>query len=157
MCSARRSYRSRSRGVVGGLLFLLLVLGLLAPRARAETTWERTNNEGMVEMSVTYLNPTLPQPPATLNFQVKLSTHSVDLDGYRLEGLANLRNDSGLSVPPAGWFNEAGGGHHRRGELRFPAKTAEGQMLIGPRTQFIEMVVRDIAGVKERRVQWKLR
>ncbi|MBI3091464.1 MAG: hypothetical protein HYY96_12415 [Candidatus Tectomicrobia bacterium] len=157
MYSARRSYRSRASGVAASLLFFVLVLGLLAPRAGAETTWERTNDAGMVEMSVTYLNPTLPQPPATLNFQVKLSTHSVDLDGYRLEELASLRNDGGQSVPPAGWFNEAGGGHHRRGELRFPAKTAEGQMLIGPQTQLIEMIVRDIAGVKERRFQWKLR
>lgn len=87
-------------------------------------------------------------------FEVAMDTHSVDLDGYDLGKLAVLRNDRGVEVRPGGW-NAPKGGHHREGTLSFPAKDADGRPVIGPDTRRIELVIRDVAGVPERRFGWR--
>lgn len=86
----------------------------------------------------------------TLAFQVAMDTHSVNLDAYDLAKLAVLRNDRGETVRPASW-EAPRGGHHRKGVLTFavPAKFVAG-------ARFLELVVRDVAGVPERVLRWEL-
>ena len=88
-------------------------------------------------------------------FDVTMDTHSVDLDGYDLEKLAVLRNDRGKEVRPSGW-DAPKGGHHREGTLRFPEKAPGGDPIIGPDTREIELIIRDVAGVAERKFEWRL-
>jgi hypothetical protein len=88
-------------------------------------------------------------------FGVAMDTHSVDLDGYDLRQLAVLRTDGGEEVRPSGW-NAPKGGHHREGTLSFPEKTPNGSPVIGPDTREIELIIHDVAGVPERRFEWKL-
>lgn len=84
-----------------------------------------------------------------------MDTHAVDLDGYDLGQLAVLRTDGGREVRPSGW-DAPKGGHHRSGTLTFPATAADGSPLIGPTTRAIELVIRDVGGVPERRFRWTL-
>lgn len=90
---------------------------------------------------------------AGLVFEVAMDTHSVDLDGYDLAKLAVLRTDKGQEVRPSGWDAPAGG-HHRRGRLIFPDKAPDGSAVMGPDTAWIELVIRDVAGVPERVFRW---
>lgn len=103
---------------------------------------------GQVTIEVTWQGPR-----AGLVFEVAMNTHSVDLDGYDLVKLAVLRTDRGQEVRPSRWDAPAGG-HHRRGTLVFPDKAPDGGPLIGPNTAWIELVIRDVAGVPERVFRW---
>lgn len=88
-------------------------------------------------------------------FDVVMDTHSVDLDGYDLRKQAVLRNDRGQEVRARAW-DAPKGGHHREGKLSFPEKTADGSDLIGSDTRKIELLIRDVAGVPERKFEWNL-
>ena len=86
-------------------------------------------------------------------FAVALDTHSVDLDGIDLRTLAVLRTSDGREAQPTSW-NAPKGGHHREGELTFPATATDGSPLNGATTETITLTIRDIAGVAERSFQW---
>ena len=75
-----------------------------------------------------------------------LDTHSVDLDGYKFDEIAILQDDTGKSYPVVAVEQASGGGHHRQAVLRFEKVRAEAKT--------IELVVKDVAGVKERIFRW---
>ena len=68
-------------------------------------------------VQVTPIN--LGMPADTLEFDITLSTHSVDLS-MDLAVLSTLTTDAGISIQPAGWDGPRGG-HHVQGKLSFPA------------------------------------
>ncbi len=146
-------------------LILLIVLASLilaacssptasAPAANAATTkaapaadnLTRTDNEAMVTVAVTPLNLDNASA-ATLDFDVALNTHSVDLS-YDLTQIATLRNDAGEQVKATKWNGPAGGGHHRDGTLSFPQLKQRGKTLT--------LTLRGIADVPERTFTWKV-
>lgn len=104
----------------------------------------QTVNGGGVTAKVTYLNPKSADDP---RFLVVLDTHSVNLDTYDLKTVAVLRDGVGKSYAPTAAENKAGG-HHREFTLSFPKLTQESKR--------IEIVIKDIAGVKERIFVWNL-
>ena len=104
----------------------------------------RTDTGGGVTVKVTYLDP---KTSSDLRFQVALDTHSVNLDSYDLKTLTVLRDDTGKNHLPTGVENK-GSGHHREATVTF-AKIANS-------TKRVELVVKDIAGVKERIFRWDL-
>jgi hypothetical protein len=77
-----------------------------------------------------------------------LDTHSANLDGYKLDAIATLRDDTGKTYPVEALEKASGGGHHREAVLRFGK--------VGPEAKTIELVVKDVAGVKERTFRWGL-
>jgi hypothetical protein len=81
-----------------------------------------------------------------------MNTHSVDLDEYDLGKLTVLRDDQGHEYQPVSW-ESAPGGHHRRGTLAFvpPDSLRSGE------AQSLELVIRDVAGVDERVMTWRLK
>lgn len=85
-------------------------------------------------------------------FKVVLDTHAVDLDGYDLTQTALLRTDDGREVRPLGW-DAPKGGHHREGILSFPPAAPDGKPVI-TQGRRIELLIRDVAGVPERKFQW---
>jgi hypothetical protein len=119
----------------------------LLPLANAAT---QTNEGGQVSVAVTWQGAT-----RTPTFRVALDTHSVDLDAVDLAQQAVLRTDQGLEVQPSGW-GAPKGGHHRGGTLTFPATTPAGTPVVSDNTRSIELVVRGVAGVAERRFEWSL-
>ncbi len=113
----------------------------------------QTNEGGSVTIEVTW---EAQQPSSnSLRLAVIMDTHSVDLDKYDMKKTAALRNDKGRQVAPAAWEGPPGGGHHRSGALVFPA-TDGGTPLIEPGTKYVELVIRDVASVKERVLRWDL-
>jgi hypothetical protein len=110
----------------------------------AESEATQTVSGGGVTAKVTYLNPKTGDDPS---FQVTLDTHSVGLDSYDFKTLALLRDGTGKTYLPAKVENK-GGGHHRQVTLTFPK--------MSPDAKRVEIVIKDVAGVKERTFRWNL-
>jgi len=142
---AHNEKKFRNKSIV--FLSVLCLMGLLrigeSFGATAAGT-AQTVSGGGVTAKVTYLNP---GSNDNLLFQVVLDTHSVGLDGYDLKSITVLRDETGKSYPPAGAENK-GGGHHRKITLSFPK--------VSPEAKSLEMVIKDVAGVKERSFRWNL-
>ena len=85
----------------------------------------RTDAQGAVEFVVTPLN--LDANAATLEFDVVMDTHSVDVN-WDLAAQSTLKTDTGLEVTGSQWT--AGSGHHYESTLVFPAQTPDGQTLL---------------------------
>jgi hypothetical protein len=75
----------------------------------------KSDNQGAVEVLVLPMFVDL-DSAETLDFQVTLDTHSVELD-MNLAALASLTTDTGMTLEPLDW--SGGGGHHVQGILRF--------------------------------------
>ena len=99
---------------------------------------------GGVTVKATFLNP---KDAADPRFQVVLDTHSVNLDAYDFRNIAVLRDDAGKSYVPIAVENK-GSGHHREAIVSFPD--------IAPETKRIELIIKEVAGVKERTFVWNL-
>lgn len=112
--------------------------------AAAGSDATQTVSGGGVTAKVTYLNPKKNDEP---RFQVVFDTHSVNLDAYDLKSITVLRDDTGKSYPPTKVENK-GSGHHRQVILTFPKVSQEAKHL--------EIVIKNVAGVKERTFRWNL-
>lgn len=104
----------------------------------------RTHSGGGVTVKATYLNP---HSPGDVRFQVALDTHSVDLDEYDLKDLSLLRDETGKTYQSTRVDNK-GSGHRGQITVIFPK--------VSPETRWLELVIKDIAGVKERSFRWDL-
>jgi hypothetical protein len=102
-----------------------------------------------VEFAVTPLN--LPSPGETLDFDISLNTHSVDLS-WNLAAQSVLTTDTGLEARGLSW--PVGGGHHYEGTLTFPAKAADGKPLLDGVTK-LTLTIRD-ADAASRMFEWEL-
>lgn len=116
----------------------------------AGSNMTQSSSAGSVTIDATWENP---KDPTALTFSLAMNTHSVELDGYDMGKLATLRNDQGQDVSPASW-DAPMGGHHRSGTLIFPAKDGSGKPMVGPGVKSLELVIRDVAGIKERVLKW---
>ncbi|HEY5730982.1 MAG TPA: hypothetical protein VIS72_13085, partial [Anaerolineales bacterium] len=76
----------------------------------------RIDEQGMVIVEITPLN--MGTPSDTLQFDVVLNTHSVDLS-MDLATLATLTTDTGITLQATIW-DAPRGGHHVSGKLIFP-------------------------------------
>lgn len=107
----------------------------------------QSSSGGSVTIDVKWLGA----QDGSLAFQVTMDTHSVDLDQYDLGKLVTLRDDAGNEYAPTAWLS-APGGHHREGTLKFPVP----ESLTQGKARSIQLVLRDVAGVGERVLQWLL-
>ena len=125
-------------------LVLLILGGFLSPMetfAAAAAGSTQTVSGGGVTVKVTYLEQTEHES----RFSAALDTHSVNLDGYDFKTISVLRDDTGMSMQPTGVENK-GSGHHREIILTFPRPSLD--------RKWLELVIKDIAGVKERTFRW---
>lgn len=119
-----------------------------APSIREPTNGRvQTNSGGAVTIEVEWGGV----KNSALVFEVAMNTHSVDLDQVDLGKLAVLRDPEKKEYPPASWRAEAGG-HHRSGLLTFPTPDSLGQ----GKAEYVELVIREVAGIKERVLKWNL-
>ena len=109
----------------------------------------RTDDQGAVTLVFNPVN--LNNPDQTLDFEVTMDTHSVDLS-MDLVALATLTTDSGRSVR-ATWWDAPRGGHHVEGKLSFPASVDGVSLLEGAAT--VTLIVRDV-DVPQRVFVWEL-
>lgn len=107
------------------------------------------DNQGQVTVVVKPLN--LANPATTLDFEVTLDTHSIDLS-LDLAALASLTTDDGRQVVATGW-DAPQGGHHVSGVLSFPV-LVDGVVLLDETTN-LTLTLRDV-DVPERVFVWSL-
>lgn len=115
-------------------------VGLAATTAQAKLSQQLAG--GGVTVAATLLKD---QAEATA-IKLVLDTHSANLDGYKFEAIATLRDDSGKTYPVEAVEQASGGGHHRQAVLRFGKAD--------PQAKSLELIVKDVAGVKERIFRW---
>ena len=109
-----------------------------------------TDEQGAVVVAVTQIN--LNGPGETLDFEVALNTHSVDL-GMDLAQNAFLTTDSGLTVSAVKW-DAPSGGHHVSGTLSFPANLDDQVVLEGAGQ--VTLTIRNV-DAPERVFIWEIR
>lgn len=107
----------------------------------------QSNTGGNVTIDIEWIKT----ESGSLIFEVAMNTHSVDLDQYNLGELATLQDDAGNQYTPVSW-DAAPGGHHRSGQLSFPVPDSVSQQ----KTKYIEIVIRDVAGIQQRVLKWEL-
>ena len=133
-------------------LFVLTTLSLawtVDAGAVSKKDLRRVNKEGPVEVTVLYLNPLEKDSGEDLAFEVRMDTHSADLDGYRVDTLSVLQVDNSEALKPLGWFKPGGGGHHISGTLKFMGPVPDGAGIL-------RLTIRDIGSVPERVFEWNL-
>lgn len=149
---------SRARTLLRVTLISLLVAGCTgaatspgpaasAPASPGATDFEpsQTNEAGQVTVEVSWDGPA-----AGAVFDVKLDTHSVDLDGLDLSD-AELTNDRGDSLAAVPW-EAPKGGHHREGRLAFQGDAST----FFADAQWIELTFSGVGGVPERVLRWEV-
>ncbi len=102
-----------------------------APAADGQKTQEKSEAGVTVKVSREGSN-------GTISFKVALETHTVDLDKYKFEEIVVLRAGGKEYKPKL--ISQEGSGHHRSAVVEFD----------NPGTKEVEVVIKDIAGVKER-------
>ncbi|NJD53509.1 MAG: hypothetical protein FIB07_11655 [Candidatus Methanoperedens sp.] len=142
----------RISGIIALLILITAVSGCLSgngPQAEktagststvdktstADSADTKVNSEAGVTVTAVYLGSN--------TFDVKLDTHSGSLD-YDMAELSYVRDSKGNIIKPESWDGGIGG-HHFEGTLKFPE--------FGDSTGF-ELVIQDVAGVKERVLKW---
>ena len=83
-------------------------------------------------------------------FDVKLDTHSVDLDALDLAD-AVLRNDRGETLTAEPWAAPKGG-HHREGALTFEGDTTS----FFTEARWVELVLSGVGDLAERTLRWEV-
>lgn len=144
----------RGRGMMQEMMQPCMGAQAKAEEATPAAPQTLTNEAGGVTVQATYRSLI---GDGKLGVDVKLDTHSVPLDSYPIEQLAFLRNDTGETIHALRWENPQGGGHHRSGLLTFPVADALGRPFIGPKTRYVELILKDLAGIPERVLRWDLR
>lgn len=109
----------------------------------------QSDSQGYITVQIKPLN--LNNPGDTLEFEVTLDTHSVDLS-MNLAPLATLSNDFNWSVQAIQW-DAPRGGHHVTGKLSFPANYDGDSMLVGMAR--VTIAIKDL-DAPERLFAWQL-
>jgi hypothetical protein len=149
---------SRAKSTVAASLLALLVVGCGSavtspvasasePSSSADLGFVRTQRNDGVQVTV---EVTWDGPDAGTVFDVKLDTHSVDLDGLDLSD-AELTNDRGESLVAAPW-EAPKGGHHREGRLTFGGDAAA----FLAETRWIELTIDGVGAAPERVLRWEV-
>jgi hypothetical protein len=143
----------RQKGAARWMAVIVLSLVVLGwgEIARGFTKGElrRINKEGPVEIALIYLNPIEKKAGPEPSFEVRMNTHSVDLDAYEMETLCFIRIDGGVEQKALGWFKPGGGGHHLSGVLKFADP-------IPSDSKSLQVIIRGVGGVPERIFEWTL-
>ncbi|MDO9348708.1 MAG: hypothetical protein Q7T47_05430 [Anaerolineales bacterium] len=110
----------------------------------------RIDQQGAIIVEITPLN--LDAPADTLEFDVVMDTHSIDLS-MDLATLATLTTDTGITVQATLW-DAPRGGHHVEGKLIFPALQKGKSILDGATKQTLTI---DNVDAPSRVFEWQLK
>jgi hypothetical protein len=133
--------------------------------------WKSDFGEGDVYIDVVYSTPEYFKATGALAhlerfkadeyfvFLINLTVHTGKLAPYRMDELAVMRDDKGREIKPVeGWeiIFETGDNHHREGIIRFPKKDSSGKPVIDKDTKLFELIIKDVARIKQRVFKWEL-
>ena len=117
----------------------VLVLGVASSAfAAASSTSSASSSSGGVTVEATYSEP---QPRNELHFELVMDAQTVNLDRYQINKIAVLRDASGKTHQPV-TVVATGSKRHRSAEIYFSRPPGGAQE--------VELVIKDLAGVKER-------
>lgn len=97
---------------------------------------------------VVVLATRLPAEGQSLRFRVEMGTHGRDLSKHRFGDIVRIRDAAGKEYAPTAVQEHSGWEHHRVAILQFPPPD--------PGTTRVELLVRDVAGIRERVFRWDL-
>jgi len=126
------------------------ILPTLFPNTAGSGEMSRLDEQGAVIVEVTPLN--LGTPADTLEFDVAMNTHSVDLS-MDLAHLATLTTDAESTVQATKW-DAVPGGHHVSGKLIFPSMQDGKSILEGANKLTLTIINVDAAS---RVFEWELK
>lgn len=122
--------------------------------AVASSLATQRNTGGGVTVEATLLDPKA--IGERVSFRVKLDTHTGSLDEYDLVGISSLRDNLGRIFPAPALEKSEGAGHHRSGMLTFANQDKDGRPIVTADTKYIELTIKDVAGVAERTLRWDI-
>ena len=111
------------------------VVPTTSDRSATDTSEKRVSSEAGVTITAVYLGNN--------GFDIKLDTHSGSLD-YEMAKISYIRDSKGNIIKPESWDGGIGG-HHFEGTMKFPKFDDSAGF---------ELVIQDVAGVKERVLKW---
>lgn len=114
----------------------------------------RTNEEGAVEIDVTFLNP-IENDQEFWIFRVAMNTHSVNLDKYNLSELITFTLDGNNQVQNELIVEKKGVGHHIMHYIKVP-KEINGQQVIKENINFISIEIKEVDNVALRTFEWDI-
>jgi hypothetical protein len=126
------------------------IIPTLFPNMSGDGGMVRLDQQGAVVVEVTPLN--LGTPADTLEFDIAMNTHSVDLS-MDLAMLATLTTDTGVTVQATTW-DAPRGGHHVSGKLIFPT-TKDGKSILEGASKLILTIIN--VDVPSRAFEWELK
>ena len=103
----------------------------------------RSSNANSVRVDVVPVQLSSGKPT---KFEIRMTTHSVELSNDMV-AVSTLKDDQGREYRASVWKGSPPGGHHRSGELEFPAM-ADG-------AKSVSLYLKNISGVPERIFEWK--
>jgi hypothetical protein len=112
----------------------------------ALTQATQTDSLGPVTVAATYVGEEQGKTGLELTFKIIIETRSVDLG----------RNDVGDFVKPLRWIPTTKKEHHISGTLFFPEQLLSGNSIIGRGASYIELMIENIGGIKEKVFHWNL-
>lgn len=120
--------------------------GMMGGESGEKGPMTREKAAGEVTVIATLKNPDDIGGKEEVEFEVKLDTHTVNLDAFSFERNITLKDEKGKTYNPAS-AKPSGSGHHREAEVRFknPGKVKS-----------LELLVRDVGGVKETVLKWEI-
>lgn len=97
----------------------------------------------------------------TIPFRVKIETHTVNTLDYDVAAMSVFMDDKGVQYKATGWKELPSpmpmmASHHRLGILFFPKVDEKGKPVIGKQTGWVEVRMKNLGEVKERRFRWEL-
>jgi len=140
------------------VIFLLLTIGVVkkskqkipkitSSKPTVQTTKNpdsKVNEGGNVTVTVKPKALKIGEKPV---FEINFETHLVDLS-FDVTKISLLVDDQGKTYTQSVWAGSPPGGHHREGTLTFDT--------VLPKTKFVELTLKDVAGVTERKFKWNL-
>jgi len=94
-----------------------------------------------------------------LVFLINLTVHVGRLEPYQMDKMAVLKDENGREYEALpGWevLTETSDNHHRQGMIRFKRFDEQGNPVIPDAAKKFQLVIRGVAGVKERVLEWQL-
>lgn len=129
------------------IIFLLLTNGIVKKSKQKipeKNLSLKVNEGGNVTVTVTPKVLEIGKKPV---FEIEFETHSVDLS-FDVSKQSVLVDDKAVSLNQSVWDGSPPGGHHRSGTLSFNNSLTQ--------TNNVELIIKNIAGVAERKYKWNL-
>ncbi|HEA47204.1 MAG TPA: hypothetical protein ENH97_02200 [bacterium] len=142
-------------------LFILFLAGVIFNSLSFAIAEDLTKKHsgGNVDVTVTLTDVedlTSIRDKKELKFRVYLNTHSVDLLAYQMDKISFLRDEKGNEYKAESWKTLSESSHHRSGIIKFSNLDGKGDFIITSSSKSIELVIKELAGIKERVFRWDL-